>query len=356
MSADKRYTVIVEDARLLRVAPCKANQIFVKIFLEGSRKGRETKAASHNGDKFIFINESAEIEVDSRASSPTVVVVKVMQTGLLRNTRVGKLKIKLPETLPFERVPVMPNELRNRQGEVVGTIGLHLMLKSVTGNYMAIQMKKKPEPVAEPETQMTGATMLGCTTFTSMDSSGFGSACPPSEHSSTSSSRGSHLVIIGQPQNCLARDGMFVNEVLRQDRLNRSSLRPGLSLPPVKPHRTQTVATNGSMPQMALDRNITHHSNETTSTMLSRGSAQSGASLDRFSTASTDDYPLSPSADPPKYMTAQVNMELESVHALSGFQSLPANISIPERFPLIDNSPDVPGSEAQYSARFPKME
>lgn len=359
MSADKRYTITVEDARLFRVAPCKANQIFVKIYLEGSRKGRETKAATHNGDKFIFINESAEIEVDSGVSSPTVVVVKVMQAGLLRNTRVGKLKIKLPETLPFERVPVMPNELRDRQGEVVGTIGIHLMLKSMTGNYMAIQMKKKPEPIAGPETQMTGATMLDCTTFTSMDSSGFGSiGCPPSEHSSNSSSRASHLVIIGQPQNSLARDGAFVNEVIRQDVLNRSSLQPGRSLPPLKPHRTQTTALNGSMMQPTFDRNITHHSNETVSTMLSRGSAQSGASIDRFSTTSTDDYPLSPSADPPKYMAGQGNIDLsnESVHALSGFQSLPPNISIPERFPLINNSPDVPGSETQYSARFPKMD
>lgn len=358
MSADKRYTVIVEDARLYRVAPCKAHQIFVKIYLEGSRKGRETKAATHNGDKFIFINESAEIEVDSRVSSPTVVVVKVMQTGLLRNSQVGKLKIKLPEALPFERVPVMPNELRDRQGEVVGTIGLHLMLKSVTGNYMSIQMKKNPEPVAEPETQMTGATMLGCTTFTSMDSSGFGSMSgPPSEPSSTSSSKASHLVLIGQPQSCWMRDGTLINEVLRQDALNRSSLQPGRSLPPLKPHRTQTVASNGSTIPTTFDRNITHHSNETVSSMLSRASAQSGASIDHFSTTSTDDYPLSPCADPPKYLAGQANIDLESVHALSGFKSLPANIPpISERFPLINNAPDEPGSETQYSARFPKMD
>lgn len=357
MSADKRYTVIVEDARLYRVAPFKANQIFVKIYLEGSRKGRETKAATHNGDKFIFINESAEIEVDSRASSPTVVVVKVMQTGFVRNTRVGKLKIELPETLPFERIPVMPNELRDRQGEVVGTIGVYLMLKSVTGNYMAIQQRKKPEPVTEPETQMTGAQMLGCTTFASMDSSAFGSISgPPSEPSSTSSSRGSHLVFVGQPQNSLMRDGTLVNEVVRQGMMNRLALRQGGSLPPVKPHRTQTAASNGSMMPAAFDRNITQHSNETMSSMLSRTSAQSGASIDRFSTTSTDDYPLSPSADPPKYMAAQVNVELESIHALSGSQSLPTNMNIPaipERFPLINNLPEEP--DTVHSTRFPNM-
>lgn len=365
MSADKRYTVIIEDARLFRIAPIKANQIFVKIYLEGSKKGKETKAAQHDGDKFVFINESAEIEVDSRVSTPTVVIVKVMQTGMFKSSKIGKLKIKLPDVLPFERIPVKPNELTDRHGEVIGTIGVYLMLKSVTGNYMAIQ-RKKLEPVAmqEPELALKGPNMLSCTTFASMDSSMYGSVSgPPSEASSKSSSRASHVLMCGQPPQSLMREGALVHPPVRREMLQRSPLRQGRSLPPVNvrpPHnKAVSDATRMETAAMPLDRNITHNSNETMSSMQSRGSAQSRASISHFSTTSTEDYPLSPAADPPKYLPQrQMEIDAELERQLEGSQSLPSNISVAaSRFPPINNLPDEPIDEASmYSApRFPDM-
>lgn len=366
MLADKRYTVIIEDAQLFRIAPCKANQIFVKIYLEGSKKGKETKAATYNGNRFIFINESAEIEVDSRASSPTVLVVKVMQAGTFRNSRVGKLKIALPDVLPFERTPVRPNELKDRQGEVVGTIGVYLMLKSMTGNFMAIQ-RRRADPVErqEPQSGMVGANMLSCTTFASMDSSVHSSVCrPSSEPSSTSSSKATHVLMCGQSPDCLMREGTLMNQPLRHDMLQRGSARVTSSLPPAKASiRRQSIAVVDERMQTMtpLDRNITHKSNETTSSAQSRRSAQSMASMasiTHFSTTS-DDYPLSPVADPPKYL-AQGNMEIEqeSEYNLSGSQRRPSSIptAAEPRFPPINNLPDDPIADAMYSSRFPNMD
>lgn len=345
MSADKRYTVIIEDARLYRVAPCKANQIFVKVSLEGSKKGKETKAATHDGDKFVFINESAEIEVDSCCTSPTVVVIKVMQTGMLKSSRVGKLRIQLPDTLPFERTPVMPNELKDRQGQVVGTIGVYLMLKSITGNYMAIQ-RKKIEHAATQETEPAGigAKMLSCTTFFSTDSSSVYSAPtgPGSDTSSRSSSRASHVLMCGQHPQSLMREGTL----------------QGRSLPPLKSNRRPSMADSDAARMniaMPFNRNITQHSNETVSSMQSRGSAQSRASISRLSTTtSTDDYPLSPAANPPMYLAqGGLDDDHQSGNSLVGSQSLPANITaIPvDRFPHINNLPD----ELDAVPRFPDM-
>ena len=155
--------------------------------------------------------------------------------------------------------------------------------------------------------------MLSCTTFASMDSSVHGSVCRPSSEPSSTSSRATHVLMCGQPPESLMREGAVVNQPLRHDMLQRGSARVASSLPPVKPSiRRQSIAVVDERMQttMPLDRNITQISNETTtSSMHSRRSAQSMASIGHFSTTS-DDYPISPIADPPKYLS-QGNMEVE---------------------------------------------
>lgn len=358
-TADKRYTAIIEDARLLRIPPDKANQIFVKVYLEGTGKGKETKAASHNGERFVFNNETAEIEVDSRSSAPTVLIVKVMQSGLLKSSRVGKLKVTLPKQIPLGRITVKPDELKDRHGHVVGNITVHLVLKSATGNFMAIE-RRTPIPTTVPETEPLAARMLNCDTFTSLASTGAPSEGGSSRSSVTIGSAASHhALVIGQHPQRLMHEATYAQQPRRREMAGRSPLREGRSMPaPVRVSRPSMGTPEAMGGQMPLDRNITHNSNDTMSSMRS---AHSRASISHFSVQSDDDYPLSPAADPPRYgvpRTIELN-QIPDGQPLAGSLSLPTDITaVPlDRFPVINNLPDEPSSDASvYNSRFPNMD